>query len=453
VTTTPIRCSFLAACAAAVFLAACGRSSPEGSSAAAPAPEPSAADPVPMAEVGIPQRTLKDTPFEFSWDLQMPAPVHATWISRNIPDLVFFQLRNGEVHALDSRSGKTIWATRPLPHLIRYTPYVTRDVIPGEKAGEEIFDDRVYIISDDQLFCLDGSYGQTIYRYHLGRTGKTGFHPASGPLVLGQGDQAKIYINDWEGRVRVVTYFQEKGRAFLDWQWNLYAIPTSSPDGAERIAYVGDDEGVLHAFGLEREQLWEFETKGAIYGAPITRGRSLYLGTDANVLHVLNRLSGIEVGRLVLGSPIHRQPFHFDGEPNRVYVWTEGEQAGLHAIFTQADEIHYRDAENQFPLEVERIEPEWFVPDVNRLVSSSPRHLFVTIDDGSEVLALNRDNGKIDWRWDIDDDRAGGEGRFGRGGPVSGVIEYVDPRDLNRSIFTWDDDGYVVAYRLFGQFD
>ena len=90
------------------------------------------------------------------------------------------------------------------------------------------------------------------------------------------------------------------------------------------------------------------------------------------------------------------------------------------------------------------------------MISSSlatPNHLYITrhgVDD--RVLAVDRRTGAVDWHWDINQDRAGGNGSFGKGGTVSHLTVYQDPADANRSIFTADENGYVVAYRLFGQF-
>ncbi len=402
----------------------------------------------------IPRRDLDDIPFEFSWDLKMPMPVHTSWISPNVPELIFFQLTNGEIHAIHHKTGKTKWVNQVhMPALLLYEPFVNRSVTRGGDEGDERVD-RLYIVSDDMLYVVDGEYGQLIYRYHLGRKGRVGFQPSTGPCVQGSAENAQVFLGDWEGRVRTITYNQEKERAFLEWQYNLYATPVARPVGAAGITYFGDQKGVLRAFGRRRRDLWDFDLKGPIAGPPAIRDLNLYAGSDAGILYVLNRLSGVEMSHLPFGDPIKRQPFYFTGEPARMYVWTSGEVPGLHAIYAEPDKVQYTEDERRYPLQVVRLAKEWYVAEVDRLVSSSPRHLYVVnSEDPSMVHALNRKTGRFEWRWEIDADRAGGQGMYGRGGPVDQITTYQDPDDLNRSIFTVDKDGYIVAYRLYGQFD
>ena len=71
-------------------------------------------------------------------------------------------------------------------------------------------------------------------------------------------------------------------------------------------------------------------------------------------MHVLNRLSGEEITRLVLPGPITRQPMAFNRESDRIYVWTGPGANPLHSIRTLPDSIEYQDVE-QFPLEIERV--------------------------------------------------------------------------------------------------
>ena len=68
--------------------------------------------------------------------------------------------------------------------------------------------------------------------------------------------------------------------------------------------------------------------------APLLRGRAAYLGSRANTLHILNRLSGEEITRLVLPGPVTRQPMAFNRESDRIYVWTgAGASTALHSVY------------------------------------------------------------------------------------------------------------------------
>ena len=59
---------------------------------------------------------------------------------------------------------------------------------------------------------------------------------------------------------------------------------------------------------------------------------------------MLNRLSGRSYGKVFLGYPIVRQPFAYNREPRRVYVWSPADsEGGLYAIHTADDTIAYED--------------------------------------------------------------------------------------------------------------
>lgn len=452
-----ILCTTTALCA--LFSSACSRSShdstaeAEGTAATSPAP----VLPVLAATASVdgPRRSLEDIPFEYSWDLQLPSPVHMSWMHPDLPKLLFFQLNNGQIFAIDALSGETQWVTRRLGRRMEHVPTARRLRIAGERSGEFVFDDRLYAVSGETLFCFDAVYGQLIWSHDLGTSGGgVGFIPSTRPVFQGSLSSQRIFLGDWSGRIQVITYDEEKNVAFWQWQNNLQAVPTATPVAAEDgLTYVADMEGFLHCFGRDRVPRWSFNTVSRLSAPPLIRGRTAYLGSRSNVLHVLNRLSGEEIARLVLDEPVVDQPMAFRRESDRIYVWTGSRgRSTLRAIRTLADEVPYEDFE-QFPLEIERVEEMWSRGGLDQLVSSSPRHLFITRSGRSDrVLAINRESGAIDWHWDINPDRAGGTGRMGRGGPVSHIVNYQDPDDAQRSIFTVDERGYVVAYRLFGQF-
>ena len=151
-------------------------------------------------------RTLSEVPFEFSWDMQFPTPVHMSWIDQSLPDLVFFQLLNGQIHALDARSGETKWVTRRLPRLIEHRPDAVRVQVPSDKVGQFGEDDRLYVISGDTLFCFDAVYGQLIWSHDLASTGGRGFLPSTSAVFQGSLAAQRVFIGDWEGRIQVITY-------------------------------------------------------------------------------------------------------------------------------------------------------------------------------------------------------------------------------------------------------
>jgi hypothetical protein len=393
-------------------------------------------------------RSIKQTSFERSWDLQLGSRALTSWISPNIPDLVFFQVASdNSVVAVDTMSGATRWGSMPLPKPLKLKPYVARMAMKNQ-AGEAYFDDRLYLISDDILFCFDVPTGQLIWRYQLP------FSPSTGPLAHGAEGDLRVYIGDWEGRVRVTTLHAEKHFPFEAWQWNLATDLSADPYEREDLVYVGDHSGKLHCFTLDRDQKWQFNAGSAIYGAANSRDQDLFIGNNDNVFYALNRLTGEKLGQLNLNGPITRQPMIFRGEPKRVYAWVSMEDrgvSGLYAIRAVHDTISFADNTNDHPhpsIAVVRLGLDWHFPGANKLVCSTPQHLFLTYPDSTVVLAVRRDSGQLEWAWDCDEERAGGHGKDAT--HVEHITEYADPTDLNRSIFTVDSKGQVIAYRWFG---
>jgi outer membrane protein assembly factor BamB len=391
-------------------------------------------------------RTLADLPFDLSWQLDLPSPVHRMWASPEIPDVIFLQTRQGYIHAIETLTGDTRWVSSiALPRLIRLDPAVQREEYLDSATGKRVRDDRIYVISDSKLYVLDGAYGQVIWTYDFHQGGQYGFQPSSGPFAQGVAGSQRVYVGDWEGRLRVLHYYEERNYPSNLWQWNIGGVPSAQPVGMDGLAYTGDHNGDIRCFGTDRELVWEFKSGAPVMGPGFLRRTSYYIGNTDGVLFVRNRLSGEPLGQMVLGAPIVRAPFAFDLEPNRLYLFGEGDQerAGLYALATKADRIDFED-KNKYDLDIERLSEVWHVKGVRHLVGSSPSHLYCTRERSAVVLAVNRSTGNIDWHWDLNAGREGNK-------RTAYIAEYVDPGDELRSIITADRQGGLVAYRLFGQ--
>lgn len=387
---------------------------------------------------GVIARSLEDLPFEFSWDLQLPAPVHMSWVQPALPDTLFIQTTKRQIHAIEIKTGHTKWVSRQLPKLIKQQPHVVRVELPGRRKGEVIYDDRLYVVTDSVLFCIDAVYGQLIWRFALP------FEPSTGPYALGYSKGLRIFIGDWQGHLRVITYEESKQQPYVLWQWNLRGAALADPMADGNLAYVSNDQGVLNCFDVDRDLKWSYTIGSSMRGEPISRGRSLYFGSSDNIFHVINRLSGEVMGQLYFDAPIERSPFQFNFDRKRIYVWTDGEgpSKGLHAVDAIPDQIKYVDAvEGQFPLEVERLSEAWFVSGVDRIIGSSRYQLYVTHENDAVVYALNRKTGKAEWSWDM---------QAINGEPMD-FCTYVDNTGKNQSIITFDAQGKLTAYKLFGQ--
>ncbi len=393
-------------------------------------------------------RTIKETSFEHSWDLQLPKRIRNAWISPELPDLVFFQLvETYEIYAVDAYSGNTRWVTPAFDKPARLLPGASRATAIN-RQGDSVTDDRLWVISDDTLFSFDAVYGQLVWRWALP------FSPSTSPVAIGSDADQRVFIGDWEGRLQVVTNHPEKKFPYIAWQMNLHQPLSAEPVAHEGLVYVSDHAGNVHCMKIDRSLVWTFASGAAVYGSVLTRGRVLYVGNDNNTLYALNRLSGERVGALYMNGAIKRAPFAFDGEPSRIYLWVDAggdKPAGLYAIKTQSDTVPFTEP-TRHPLEVERMGVEWFVPGFDRLVGSTPEHLFVTKGDSTVISALHRATGKVMWTWDTNElhhQYVDSKGRLDARDAVF-IAQYQDSRDQNRSLYTADATGHIIAFRVFG---
>jgi outer membrane protein assembly factor BamB len=408
-----------------------------------------AANASPVAvSTAVPLRTLAQTPFERLWTLDLPGPVHACWQSSQVPGLLVFQLESREMVAVDAMSGHTRWVSQPLPALVTLPPHLTRVLVPGRQANEFANDDRIYLVSQDTLFCFDLSSGQIAWRWELP------FSPSTGPCAVGSDASLKVFMGDWRGYLRVVSFHPEKRIPFVAWQWNLGATVLGTPVEREEQITFGDLKGRVHSFKLDREQGWEFAAGGPVAATTAPRDRLLFVGNDDHVFFALNRLTGERLGQLNFQGPIKRQPLVFDNEPERVFVWIEREGSapgGLAAVYAKHDFVPWVNDPQKQAREVVRLAVEWFIPDVSALVASTPQYLYLTRTDAPQrMLAVDRVNGRVDWTADLVAESAPGkDGKIGNGVPVF-IASYHDRRDLTRSFIVGDAKGRVTCHRFFG---
>ncbi len=435
-------------------LAGCG-----GRAQVVSAPDPGTPDPAaeqlgPKGQVpaGL-FRHRGQTPFEQLWDLQFPKPIASSWTCPQLPELVFFETTDHVIYAVDAMSGSTKWATQALPAALNLPAFGARVSVGGTRIGTATNDDRLYVISDDVLFCFDAVGGQLIWRFNLP------FSPSTGPLAHGTEGDLRVFIGDWAGHLRVISIDPARNAPYEVWQWTTGDAISATPVEKDDLVYVGDHGGHLRCFGLDREQNWVFPAGtgittggapvgGAIEGGATVRDRVVYFGNRDHVLYALNRLTGETLGQLNFNGPILRAPFWFNDDADHLYFWIDSKDPnanGLYSVIAQPDRINF--ADNTRPaIDVVRFATAWHVPAVNHLVSSTPQHLFCTAGNSSVVLAIRRTDGHIDWAWDAAEDRLGKD----KHANLSSITEYQDQRDALRAIITCDDKGGVIAYRFYG---
>jgi outer membrane protein assembly factor BamB len=224
----------------------------------------------------------------------------------------------------------------------------------------------------------------------------------------------------------------------------------------EELVYAADGKGTIHAFKFDRSLQWSFQAGGFVQDSVAIRDRVLFVGTTDAILYAVDRLTGEKLGQANVNAPITRAPFVYAQEKDKVYAWVgldQGARGGLYGFRAQADTVTFTDA-SRHPLDVVRMAQDWHLPGVDTLVGSTPGFLYVTTGSSTEIKAVNRATGTVEWTWDAQEERTAEQ--LGRGvkkrdlATVSKVLAYQDPTDTNRSIFVIDEAGTVVAYRFYG---
>jgi hypothetical protein len=405
-----------------------------------------AAPPVPAVQAMTP-RTSAEVPFERAWELQLPGRIERSWIGEQLPDLVFFQIADThEIHCVDARSGVTRWISETFRHQILGDAFVHHQMQPGEREKEVIIDDRLYIIVDDTLYCLDIGTGQRIWHLILP------FAPSTGPMAAGATEgNLRIFIGDWNNKIQVVGIHQPNGERqrkfpYVVWQMNTPAPVLAQGVENEELVYIGDSSGSIRCLKLDRNIVWEVATGGAIDGGVTTRGRVLYAGNDGNAVHALNRLTGERLGQINLQGPVRKRPFWFANEPDRLYVWVDSPDhniGGLVALRAQPDNIAFSDG-GKHAIEVVRLGEAWRVPGATRLLASTPLQFLLSDGRSGMVWAVHRGTGALQWTWDLN------QGWPKPQATVEHIVVQYDRSDALRTLIAADDTGSVMAYRMYG---
>lgn len=441
-TLSPVRAIILAAVATAAITGS-GCSDVRNDNAGGPSP----------AIAGLVPRATGEVPFERAWEVKLPGRVERSWIGHQIPGLAFFQIADThEIHCVDATSGRTRWVGQKLSKPILGEPFVQRVVMPGEHEKDVRIEERLYAVVDDTLFCWDVPTGQLVWRYVLP------FAPSTGPLVVGFEASLRVYIGDWNDRLQVVNVSLTMGKdgavermfPYVIWQWNLDAPILSQGAEIEDRSYFADAKGSIRSFKLDRNQVWSTPTGGAIEGGVTLRDRILYVGNDSNAVHAINNLTGENLGQYNLSAPVRRRPFWFNGEPERLYVWTASPDprfGGLTALRVQPDNVPFTDGAEKHAVEVVRMGQDWYLPGATELLASTPLNFLVSGNDPGVVWAVHRGTGRVEWVWDVA--KGWPNAADGQRGQVDHIVPYQDRNDALRSLIAVDRDGYCAAFRVF----
>ncbi|MDW8373182.1 MAG: PQQ-binding-like beta-propeller repeat protein [Planctomycetota bacterium] len=388
----------------------------------------------------------KALPLEVAWDLPLPQPVVRSWVSPQVPELVFFQLAGThEIHCVELQTGVTRWVSEPLPGAAEGDPFVQRQLLPGQREREVIVDDRLYVIIQDVLHCFDVATGQRIWRLELP------FSASTGAVFAGPTEgSARGFIGDWTGKIQVVGLHQpltaqQKKFPFIAWQMPTAGIVRAAPVEREQLIYASDTAGFVRCYRLERSLVWERDLGGAIDGGVTVRQRVVYAGTAANAVVALDAMSGEQLGKLHLRGAVRRRPFWFPGDGDRLYVWIDNPDpriGGLTAILAQADTIARADA-SKFAVPVQRMGVLWQVGSVDALIGATPLHLYLTERRTRRVIQVHRGSGEIQSTFSAQD-------LLPEEQTIQGVVSHQHGFAPSIPVIAYSRQGWVRCWRAYG---
>ncbi|MGB7587716.1 MAG: PQQ-binding-like beta-propeller repeat protein [Solirubrobacterales bacterium] len=202
---------------------------------------------------------------------------------------VFFAFVDGEVAAVDARTGKTDWV---------------RDLHAHLESSPLAIDGNLYLGNDKtDVIALDAANGAIRWRFNS---------PAAIKASPSYHD-GRLFTADYEGAM----FCLDAKTGHLLWRTNTTRVRPfglggfySSPAIAFGHVYAGRDDGTVFAFDEETGKIaWSFPTHNFVYGSPVLARvpgtpPSVYIGSYDHHLYALNALSGKQEWRYDVGGPV-----------------------------------------------------------------------------------------------------------------------------------------------------
>ena len=203
--------------------------------------------------------------------------------------LVYFAYVDGDLVAVDARTGRTTWK---------------RDLHAHLESSPLAVDGRLYLGDDKtNLVALRASDGKVLWQFN-----SPGAIKASPSFHDG-----RVYVADYEGAMFCLD--ADTGR--LLWRTNTTKAPPfgrggfySSPAVAFGHVYAARDDGTVFSFDERNGRVsWFFPTHNFVYGSPAvarvpgTRP-SVYIGSYDEHFYALDALTGKQEWRYDVGGPV-----------------------------------------------------------------------------------------------------------------------------------------------------
>src|SRR5260221_459650 len=154
------------------------------------------------------------------------------------------------------------------------------------------------------------------------------------------------------------------------WKASTRSYILSSPAVANRVVYIGSNDGLLYALDAKTgKTLWLHVAKSDVGSSPAVANGILYVGSDDHTLYALNAATGATVWTYTTGNAIWSSPAVANG-----IVYVGSNDSNLYALDALTGKVRWTHATENF-------------------VSSSPAVVngvvYVGCSDGNDALELH----------------------------------------------------------------
>ena len=182
---------------------------------------------------------------------------------------------DGEVAALDARTGKVRW----------------RHVIGPTETSPLVAGGRVYV-GDWRgfVYCLEAKTGREVWRYRTGGEVKGAMALSGRRLYVGSYDHHMYALRAGTGKLIWRGSSQER----LGGRGTFY----STPAAAYGRVYIGSTDGKVYSFGATSGQVrWSQSTGGYVYASPAIWNKLVLVGSYSKQFYALDAATGDVVWR------------------------------------------------------------------------------------------------------------------------------------------------------------
>jgi parallel beta-helix repeat protein len=299
----------------------------------------------------------------------------------------------------------------------------------GEQGSSPIVaGSRVFVGSDDGLFCLNTSTGQQVWNCSIGQVFST-------PTV-GEG---RVYVVPAHSTIHAVN--ETSGQILWNYTTGGFVTyPTySSPALAHGKLFVGHADGEIYCLNASNGELvWNYTTSDWVTSSPAICNGKVFVASHDGELYCLDEATGGLIWNFSMGGWTASSPAIAD---DKVFIGAPYQRViALNASTGQLIWNYTSDA----PWPRDRFEYSTPAVAYDRVFIQSAN---------AKIVALNASNGQLAWTYLTQDDPYSTFGELDSSPAVAGGTIFVGSEDHNLYALNVSDGGLVDKWTTSGRVD